>query len=109
MKKQLFTAFMLLAITFYGCEKESNNNDDANPICTSGELTISNSSSNPYSIKVNGLYKAIVQGGSVNEFSINVGFHSLKAEQVSGYVLYPTIVESTVTIEGCEKYAWQIP
>jgi len=115
MKKHLHFLFgVILLLTISSCAKDDPNNTNNQPDCERnnyGWLTVSNSSSDPYDIYVNGSYKTRVSGGNIvqNIIVYQANNVTLRAEQVSGYILYPTIRNSTVNIIECSTYSWQIP
>lgn len=109
MRKNLIHFFTLLLLTslLYGCEK-------IKPVCEvnkTGTITISNSSSNPYDIYIDDGYKMTLGGNEIsNEIIIDEGNNrKLYAEQVSGYLLYPTKRTDHFNVVRCSGYSWQIP
>jgi hypothetical protein len=103
----LFSAILLIS----SCAK---NDADNQPDCERnnyGYLTVSNSSNNPYDVYVSGLFVRRVQGNSVvqNIVVYQGNGITLRAEQVSGYVFYPTIVTTSGNFIECSTYSWQIP
>jgi hypothetical protein len=73
-------------------------------------LLFTNTSSNPYNVYVNGIYFGSVSGKTSKSVTVNEGNSvTLKAEQVSGYVFYPTIKTSTTNFVRCSSYSWQFP
>jgi len=85
---------------------------DPRPICeinNYGFLKVVNSSSNPYYIYIDGNYQSTVSGYGSLYLNIYGGYRHLYAKQVSGYVLYPTTVDTYSTIIHCINYNWNIP
>ena len=100
-----FSAFLILAVA---CSKsEPEKPCEVNKTTT---ITISNSSSNPYDVYVDGIYKTRVYGNAIQDITVNEGNNrAFYAEQVSGYVFYPTTRSSTINVLRCTPYTWQIP
>lgn len=106
---KLSTIFSTLLLLIASCGK-----DTYQPACETnktGTITISNSSSNPYNIYIDGVYQIQLSGGSVSKkLTITEGNgRQLYAVQVSGYLLYPTERQSTFNVLSCTDYSWQIP
>lgn len=110
--KNLLTKFcaLLILIVVAGCEKKDESKQECETNKT-GTITISNSSSNPYDIYIDDVYKMRLNGKVVsNPIDISeVNNRKLYAEQVSGYVLYPTRKTDYFNVVRCSDYSWQIP
>lgn len=63
-------------------------------------------STNPYRFYVDDVLYGTINGQSTKSFTIPSGIHTLKVEQISGYVLYPTVVTTTSTLNTCGSYTW---
>ena len=76
-----------------------------------GTITVSNSSSNPYNVYVDGVFKIQLAGGTISQkITLNEGNgRQLYAEQVSGYLFYPTTKTTNFNVVRCTDYSWQIP
>jgi hypothetical protein len=76
-----------------------------------GTITVSNSSSNPYNFYIDGVFQIQLKGGAIStKININEGnSRKLYAEQVSGYILYPTTKTEYLNVIKCSDYGWQIP
>lgn len=101
----LFAATMLSA-----CQK----NEETKPECErnkTGTITISNSSSNPYDIYIDDKFQIRLDGNHISSgILIQEGNdRKLYAQQVSGYVLYPTKRTDYFNVLRCSNYSWQIP
>jgi PKD repeat protein len=85
--------------------------NSTNPECqtnNTGTLTIFLSgTSNPYKVFINGVYREDMTAGS-KVFTVPAGNASLKLEQRSGYVLYPTVRETNANIVKCQDYTWEV-
>lgn len=83
-----------------------------NPACqTNNTATVNfnNSSSNPYYCYINGANRGTVSGNSSRDFTVSAGANALKAEQVSGYLLYPTVVNRSANPSACSTYNFNFP
>jgi len=103
----LFAAVLLFLIA--SCTKE-----DAEKLeCETeniGYVTITSTSDNPYDVYVDGSFEFRLQGNTfVDDYELSAGTHTLKAEQVSGYLIYPTIKEVTISMSHCDKKSWVFP
>lgn len=75
-----------------------------------GFINLSNNSNNPYNIYVDGVFITTLNGGYQQKIKLKVGPHSLKCEQVSGYMLYPTIKTVNVSTTICsDGQVWKFP
>lgn len=109
MKTRVVILLVITLSVFSSCTKE-----DAEQIECEGEnigyLTITNTSENPYKIYIDGTLTFTLDGNTfIDDHKISVGVHKLKAEQESGFLFYPTIVEETFSFGQCEKLGWVIP
>lgn len=104
------SAALFLFLSLAGCSKDEMSQESCERNKT-GTVTVSNSSSNPYDIYINGTYRLRLGGGQISEqITLNEGNGTnLQAEQVSGFVLYPTIKQKQANIVRCSNYTWQIP
>jgi hypothetical protein len=109
--KQVLLALSVAVVLLTGCKKDEENHNSSSNDCNGyGTMTVSNTSSNPYHVYVNGIYQTDVPGNRLVEFNIYKGSNTvLYALQASGYLLYPTEKTSYFNIVGCEEYGWQIP
>jgi len=100
----ILTLFIISSCTKESAEKLECESENI------GYITITNTSDNPYNVYVNGTYVFRLQGNTFeDDYEVSVGTHTLKAEQVSGYLIYPTIRETTTIIVQCEKQSWVFP
>ncbi|RLD68667.1 MAG: hypothetical protein DRI87_10305 [Bacteroidetes bacterium] len=84
----LLLTFSLLIST--GCKKE-----DARP---SYELRFTSTSDNPYLIEIDGTSE-VIPGHTFKNYILEQGTYPWKVTQQSGYVLYPTVREGTITLD----------
>lgn len=68
------------------------------PVVSSYDLRFTCTSSNPYLIEVDG-NSDIVSGNSFKNYTLKKGTYAWKVTQQSGYALYPTVKEGTVTLD----------
>jgi hypothetical protein len=105
----LFIISISLALVLQSCKKEVQKEDCE--VNNYGTVTISNSSSNPYGIYIDGVYKMNLNGGAVST-PINIyegNNRKLYAVQLSGFLLYPTEKTTYFNVVSCSDYSWQIP
>ena len=110
MKKIKISLILISIITlFICCEKEVEQPDCE--LNSYGTITISNNYSNPYDIYIDSVFTTTISGKSVsNKIEIEQGNNrKLQARQVSGFILFPTIINKEYTIIKCNDYTWQIP
>lgn len=102
--------YMLIFALFMSSCSESEKLEPCE-VNRTGTITVSNSSSNPYNVYVDGVFKIQLAGGSISQkITISEGNgRQLYAEQVSGYLFYPTTKTSTFNVVRCTDYSWQIP
>lgn len=94
MKKVIKVAVLLLSFAFVlnSCTKDN----DSGP--NTGTLIIYNNSDNPYKLYVNGTFLKNQNGNSNVTLKKNPGIYTIRAVQISGYVLYPTDVSRSVSV-----------
>lgn len=109
--KKLFFLLISTSLLLNSCAKDDSLTDPACEQQNYGTITVSNSSSNPYDFYIDNVYIQRINGGSITqEIQISEGNGRLvRATQVSGYVLYPTVVESSFNVISCSDYTWQVP
>lgn len=100
---QTFLALCLIlgAMTFYSCEK-----DDP---CLNATVRFTNTSSSPYDLKVDGDFIQRLSGNTFTEVELFEGRRNVRLEQVSGFILFPTIVETTMSVFGCQEQELVFP
>ncbi|MCB9282938.1 MAG: hypothetical protein H6563_02605 [Lewinellaceae bacterium] len=100
--KILFLSFFILtALLTTACQKEEE--------CLTGKVRFTNTSSNPYNLFIDGSFEIQMPGNSFRELDLLEGQHAARVEQVSGYILYPTIVNQTLNVFGCQEIEWVFP
>ena len=89
MKKLLFIAFALITF-FAGCK-----NADDKQMETQSKVRFTSTSDYPYKISVDNVAQGSVAAHKFTEVYVNPGVHIFTAEQMTGYVLYPSVVSIT--------------
>jgi PKD repeat protein len=92
-------------------EKTITVNSASNPCETqnTAEVTITiTGSTNPYKVYIDGVYQDDIQTPGWKKFTVSAGNRSFKVEQRSGYVLTPTIRETSIFAEKCGTYDWEV-
>jgi len=108
---KLFSALSILIIMLFMSSCSESERLEPCEVNRTGTITVSNSSSNQDKVYVDGVLKVQLAGGSISQkITINEGNgRQLYAEQVSGYLFYPTTKTSTFNVVRCTDYSWQIP
>lgn len=103
---KILLATLLILPMLQSCQKE-----EACENSKIGTITISNNSSNPYDVYVDGSFETRLSGNTISqEISIKEGNNRmLYAIQVSGFLIYPTERNKELNIVRCSNYSWQIP
>jgi hypothetical protein len=103
----IFFSIITLCAT-NSCSKEEVKDCEANKYAT---VQISNSSSNPYDIWIDNVYKLRLNGNSISSpIKVSEGNNrTFYAKQASGYLLTPTEKTSNFSVLRCNSYSWQIP
>jgi len=102
--KNIFFVLLAFAATlsFSSCEK-----DDIG--CANAEVRFSCTSDNPYNIYINNQFETVVQGKNFVDIELEEGFYKFKVEQVSGFVLFPTVQEIEKTLDCGEEFQFIFP
>jgi hypothetical protein len=114
-----FIALALLAGCTIKTVDPSSPSSGGNPVNTTtqpcqanrfGWFRFSNDSNNPYDVYIDGVYWGRVSGKKISDQAkANSGTYKLYAKQVSGYLLYATERNQTVTLGSCKEYTWEFP
>ena len=104
----------LAIVVFVGSITSCEKKDETKPECEvnkTGTITISNSSSNPYDIYIDDQFEMRIEGNNISsKIELQEGNNrKLYAQQVSGYLLYPTERTKYFNVVRCSDYSWQIP
>jgi len=68
-----------------------------------------NKSANPYRLSINGASKGEISGSSSKIIELDAGTYTLKTEQVSGYIRYPTVKDGEITVRRDDFLEWSFP
>ena len=103
----LFLLFIFL--TFYSCTKE-----DAEQIeCENqniGYVDINNTSDDLYSVEIDGNFAFSLSGNTFNnDYELSAGSHVIVATQQTGFLLWPTVKTSNLSVQQCEHYSVVFP
>jgi hypothetical protein len=77
--------------------------------CKTAKIRFTCTSSNPYDLWIDDVYKTEIPGNSYVEYDLTEGIHTFRYRQVSGYILYPTEGEYDITVSGCVDAEYIIP
>jgi hypothetical protein len=124
MKKILKTALfslVILSFSIVACKKDSdapgNNNNSNNNNSLSdcnlrnyGTVEIFNNSkgNNAYRLEFSNSSSSYrIAGRAKEKYNVTAGSVEIKATQLEGYVLYPSVYTTTLKIEKCGNYYWE--
>jgi len=100
--KKITLAACIAATALTACTKDSKT-------CIDGDVRFTCTSDNPYRYYIDGVLTGTLNGHTFADHKLSKGTHNLKAEQVSGYVLYPTVRELTISVQGCDSKEFIFP
>ncbi len=95
--KKLFVFFIVI-LFFQSCDELNK-----------GTIRLSNNSTDPYSIFIDGNYQATLNANTYSEYRLLEGVHKVQVKQNSGYLLYPTEKEYSVRIESMKSVEYVFP
>jgi len=72
-------------------------------------VKITNNSTNTYKLSINGASKGELGGKEWRNFYLDTGSYTLKAEQVNGFILFPTVKNGQITVSNGELLEWSFP
>jgi len=108
MKKLLIP--IVVAFLFFGCEREPVDlpTVDLRTECQKqniGYITLSNGYKDAYDVFVNSVYyKQVPANSHIDNIKYAAGkSYTIKIQQVSGYILYPTVKQFTLTLNQCDN------
>ncbi|WP_282774680.1 hypothetical protein [Phaeodactylibacter xiamenensis] len=103
--KNLFFILMAISATlsFSSCDED---NDIG---CAKAEVRFTCTSSNPYNLFINGQFEAVVQGNTFIERELDEGFYKFEVEQISGFILFPTIQEVERNLSCGDRFEFVFP
>lgn len=107
MKNRIIIPILFFLLIMASCKKE--NPQPTQPAApASGTIYFKNTQSDPYIIYLDGSNMGILTPGNTSSaYSVtpNIG-HTVKAEQYSGFVLYPTIFTDALTLNPGAAVTW---
>lgn len=101
MKQLSFSLILLSVMLFSTCKK-----DDP---CTTGSVRFTNTSTNPYDLYVDDQFQIRISGNTFTELDFPEGQIRVRVEQVSGFILFPTMKEGRISVFGCQENEWVFP
>lgn len=104
--KNLVT-LLLAVILFAACTKKEEG--AGTTPCLDGTIHFVNSSVNPYNIEIDNKPVSEIAKYSMLDHTVFNGTYYIKATQVSGFKVTPTVREYYVTIKGCDTISVVIP
>ncbi len=100
--QQIFSLIIISCIILLcSCNKEDE--------CLDATVRFTNTSDHPYNLFIDGAFQKEITGNSFFELDLLEGEHSARAEQVSGFILFPTVKETTLNVFGCQEVGWVFP
>jgi hypothetical protein len=101
----IFALLAFVAIT--SCKKDEGINGDCEG--NWGTIIFENNSNNPYEIFIDFQSQGTLQGNSSKSIKKEIMIYDLRAVQQSGYLLFPSEFEKTVTVTACENNYFVFP
>lgn len=103
MKKAFIITALLGLGTLSGCQKDL---EDMRPACevnNKGDIYLRSINSDPYLVELNGVSKGTIGPyGTMSLDDVNVGTHTVRATQLSGWFLSPRVYSSQVSVTQCQ-------
>lgn len=84
-----------------------DNCEDYTPPCSNkGDVTIYSGKSDPYEVRINGIYRGNVGAYGQAKYSVTSGSMSIEVTQASGYIFYPSVYTGSGYVAPCGAYTW---
>lgn len=99
--------FFFLLLAMASCKKE-NPQPTPPPAPATGTIYLKNTKPDPYIIYLDGTNMGVLAAGNTStaySVSSSVG-HTVKAEQYTGFVLYPTVFTDVLTLNPGATVTW---
>lgn len=109
MKTKIILNIFLCTCILFSCKKENIQPNNGNgSSSTTGTLYFKNNQSDPYIIYLDNSNIGLLQSGNTSSgYTVTSGIsHTVKAEQYSGYLLYPTVFNGTATLNPGGSVTW---
>lgn len=100
LKTPLVFCLFALCTLFFSCEKED---------CMTATVRFTNTSDDAYSLYIDDVFQFQVSGNSFKELDLSEGQHSARVEQVDGFIFFPTILDNSLNVFGCQESEWVFP
>jgi hypothetical protein len=100
-KSVLWMSLLAILFVFNSCQVEK-----ACETNSTGEITVRNSNSYPYTCSINGTTMGTVSANSSKTFTVSSGSKLIVVTQESGYILYPNVYQINTDISNCENYSY---
>lgn len=110
MKTKIILSILLFTSILFSCKKENIQPNNGNgSASTTGTLYLKNTKTDPYTIFLDGNNIGVLQSGITSSgYTVTSGItHTVKAEQYSGYILYPTVFNGTATVNPGGSVTWE--
>lgn len=104
MKKVLLLSAILSLLLAASCMS-----DDEKELQTKGKIRFTCNSDYDYMAYIDDNYKAVVFAHTFQEFYVAPGFHYFKAVQKNGYVVYPTVKNTSFTFAAGSELEFTFP
>lgn len=99
MKLRFYLLSMLFCFSLLaGCSKDDT-----------GTVRFTNNSTDTYRLFINGESKGEFGSREWKNFYLDAGFYTLKAEQVNGFILFPTVKNGQITVSSGDNLQWSFP
>lgn len=111
MKTKIIITMLLTSAFMFGCKKENNqpNNGTGTSQSNTGTLYFQNTQIDPYTIYLDGTNMGVLAAGTTSSvYIVSTGIsHTVKSQQASGYVLYPTVFTGSATLTPGGTATWK--
>lgn len=116
MKTKILLSAFALTFLLGACKKENSgpNNGSGSgssgaPAVTTGTLYFKNTQSDPYTIYLDNVNQGVLAAGATSSaYTVTSGIsHAIKAEQYSGWIIYPTVYTGTATLNPGGSVTWE--
>ncbi len=91
----------MAVLSFSSCEVEK-----ACETNSTGEITVRNSNSDPYTCSINGTTMGTVSANSSKTFTVSSGSKLIVVTQETGWILFPSTYQINTDISNCEDYTY---
>ena len=79
-------------------------------VLINGYVDINNTSDDLYSVEIDGNFAFSLSGNTFNnDYELSAGSHVIVATQQTGFLLWPTVKTSNLSVQQCEHYSVVFP